>query len=81
MLIAAINYQNNMSYALTFLLANLFLVAVLHSYANLTISAVGAQDVFAGQRCAFHQARLGVELSNWRRRIVLRALPHLPLLR
>ena len=57
MLIAAINYQNNMSYALTFLLANLFLVAVLHSYANLanlTISAVGAQDVFAGQRCAFH---------------------------
>ena len=57
MLVAAINYQNNMSYALTFLLANLFLVAVLHSYANLsnlTISAVGAREAFAGQRCAFH---------------------------
>ena len=66
MLIAAINYQNNMSYALTFLLANLFLVAVLHSYANLanlTISAVGAQDVFAGQRCAFH-LRLAADRSH-----------------
>jgi uncharacterized protein (DUF58 family) len=56
MLIAAINYQNNMSYALTFLLANLFVVAVLHSYANLSglrITAVGADDAFAGQRSAF----------------------------
>lgn len=56
MLIAAINYQNNMSYALTFLLANVFVVAVLHSYANLsglTISAVGANEVFAGQHAAF----------------------------
>jgi uncharacterized protein (DUF58 family) len=56
MLIAAINYQNNMSYALTFLLANLFVVAVLHSYANLaglTITAVGADDAFARQRTAF----------------------------
>lgn len=57
MLIAAINYQNNMSYALTFLLATLFVVAVLHSYANLaglTINAVGADDAFPGQRSAFH---------------------------
>ena len=56
MLIAAINYQNNMSYALTFLLANLFVVAVLHSYANLaglTIRAVGADDAFPRQRSAF----------------------------
>ena len=56
MLVAAINYQNNMSYALTFLLANLFVVAVLHSYANLaglTITAVGADDTFARQRTAF----------------------------
>jgi hypothetical protein len=36
MLVAAINYQNNMAFALTFLLANLFVVAVLHSYANLS---------------------------------------------
>lgn len=56
MLVAAINYQNNMSYALTFLLANLFVVAVLHSYANLaglTITAIGADEAFAQQRTAF----------------------------
>lgn len=56
MLVAAINYQNNMSFALTFLLANVFIVAVLHSYANLsglTISAVGANEVFAHQDAAF----------------------------
>lgn len=56
MLIAAINYQNNVAYALTFLLANLFVVAVLHSYANLaglTLTAIGADDAFAGQHTAF----------------------------
>jgi uncharacterized protein (DUF58 family) len=66
MLIAAINYQNNMSYALTFLLANLFVIAVLHSYANLsglTISALGADDAFAGQRSAF---RLRLTAGNRR---------------
>ncbi|MDP5069874.1 MAG: DUF4349 domain-containing protein, partial [Congregibacter sp.] len=57
MLITAINYQNNMSYALTFLLANLFVVAVLHSYANLSglrITALTADDAFAGERTAFY---------------------------
>ena len=34
MLTTAINYQNNMSYALTFLLATLFIIAILHTYAN-----------------------------------------------
>lgn len=66
MLIAAINYQNNMSFALTFLLANLFVVAVLHSYANLsglTITALGADDAFPHQRSAFH-----VRLSAGNRR-------------
>lgn len=56
MLIAAINYQNNMSFALTFLLANLFVIAVLHTYANLsglTITALGADDAFPDQRTAF----------------------------
>ncbi|MEM6775917.1 MAG: DUF58 domain-containing protein, partial [Pseudomonadota bacterium] len=56
MLTAAINYQNNTSYALTFLLANLFVVAVLHTYANLaglTITAIGADDAFAGGVSAF----------------------------
>ena len=46
MLLAAINFENNLSYALTFLLATLFIVATLHTYANLsglTIRAVRAQ--------------------------------------
>lgn len=56
MLLAAINYQNNMAFALTFLLANLFVIAVLHTFANmagLTIHAVRATPVFAGQHSEF----------------------------
>jgi uncharacterized protein (DUF58 family) len=56
MLIAAINYQNNMTFALTFLLANLFVVAVLHTFSNLsglTVQAVRAHPVFAGQKAEF----------------------------
>jgi uncharacterized protein (DUF58 family) len=56
MLITAINYQNNMSYALTFILATLFVVAVLHTYANLsgiTIHAVAARAGFPGQQSEF----------------------------
>ncbi len=57
MLIAAINYQNNMSYALTFLLTTLFVVAVLHTYANLsglTLHAVRASPAYPGQVTEFH---------------------------
>ncbi len=56
MLVAAINYQNNMSFALTFLLVNIFVIAVLHTYGNLaglTIHAVRASPVYAGQRAEF----------------------------
>jgi uncharacterized protein (DUF58 family) len=56
MLIAAINFQNNLSYGLTFLLATLFIVATLHTYANLsglTIRALRAEPAFAGQQTAF----------------------------
>lgn len=56
MLVAAINYENNMSYALTFLLATLFVVAVLHSYANLsglTLGALRAGEGFPGQLVPF----------------------------
>lgn len=56
MLVASINYQNNMGFALTFLLANLFVIAVLHTFANmagLTIHAVRATPVFAGQHSEF----------------------------
>jgi uncharacterized protein (DUF58 family) len=57
MLIAAINFENNLSYALTFWLATLFTVAILHTYANLsglTIRALRAEPVFLGQQSEFH---------------------------
>ena len=66
MLLAAINFQNNLSYALTFLLATLFIVAILHTYANLsglTIRAVRAQPAFPGQQSEFE---LQVERSRRR---------------
>lgn len=56
MLLASINFQNNLSYALTFLLATLFVVATLHTYANLsglTIRGVRAQPAFSGQQTEF----------------------------
>jgi uncharacterized protein (DUF58 family) len=56
MLIAAINFENNLSYALTFLLATLFIVATLHTYANLsglTLRAMRAQPAFSGQQSEF----------------------------
>ncbi len=57
MLIAAINFENNLSYGLTFLLATLFVVAILHTYANLsglTLRALRAEPAFAGQQSEFH---------------------------
>ena len=56
MLVTGINYENNMTYALTFLLATLFVVGILHTYANLsglTIRAVRAQSAFPGQQSEF----------------------------
>ena len=45
-----------MGFALTFLLANLFVIAVLHTFSNLsglTLHAVRATPVFAGQQAEF----------------------------
>lgn len=56
MLIAAINYQNSMAFALTFFLFSLFVVAILHTFANLSglqLAAVRAQPVFAGDTAEF----------------------------
>ena len=56
MLVTAINFQNNLSYALTFLLATLFMVAILHTFANLsglTLRALRARPAFAGQQTEF----------------------------
>jgi uncharacterized protein (DUF58 family) len=57
MLLAAINYQNSLAYGLTFLLAAVFVVAILHTYRNLAgmvLKAAGAPAVFAGEQARFN---------------------------
>lgn len=56
MLLTAINFESNLSYGLTFWLMTLFIIATLHTYANLsglTIRAVRAQPAFPGQHTEF----------------------------
>lgn len=56
LLIAGINYENNLVLALSFLLGGMFVVTILHSYANLAGLQLGAgapRAVFAGERAAF----------------------------
>jgi uncharacterized protein (DUF58 family) len=56
MLIAAINYQKNMAFALVFLLACVFFISVLHTYANLsglTLKALPVKKVFVGDSIPF----------------------------
>ena len=56
LLIAGINYENNLVFAFTFLLGGLFVVAVLHTYANLAglrVSGLSPAPVFAGESAAF----------------------------
>ncbi len=56
MLIAAINYQLSLGYALVFLLAGLGIVAIFHSFRNLAhlrISPGRAAPVFAGETARF----------------------------
>jgi uncharacterized protein (DUF58 family) len=55
-LLAAINYQNSMAYALVFLLGSIFVVAILHTYRNLSglvISGNGTASVFVGEQARF----------------------------
>jgi uncharacterized protein (DUF58 family) len=56
LLLAGVNYENNLVFALTFLLAGLFVVAILHTYANLAglrLAGAAGAPVFAGERAAF----------------------------
>jgi uncharacterized protein (DUF58 family) len=74
MLVTGINYQNNMTFALTFLLATLFVVGVLHTFANLSglkIHAVHAQPAFPGQQSEFE---ILIERSKDRAHVSLRTL-------
>jgi len=52
--LAAINYQSNMIYTLSFWLLSIFFICALHSHFNLhglTLENVGCDYVFVGQQC------------------------------
>ncbi|MCG3170186.1 MAG: hypothetical protein CALGDGBN_01725 [Pseudomonadales bacterium] len=56
LLLTGINYESNLVFALAFLLAGLFVVGVLHTYANLAqlrVTGAGAEAVFAGAEAGF----------------------------
>ena len=56
MLLGAINYNNSMAYILTFLLASIYMLAILHTYRNIAglhISSTRPEPVFAGETALF----------------------------
>lgn len=56
MVLAGINYQNSLVFALAFLLASLFMVAMLHTFRNLsglTLAAGSTKAAFAGEEAEF----------------------------
>ena len=55
-LLVAINYQNSLAYALTFLLGSVFVVTILHTWRNLgglQLQAEAGEPVFAGDTALF----------------------------
>jgi uncharacterized protein (DUF58 family) len=72
--LAAVNYNNALAYLLTFLLASMAVVSLLHAQRNLLrlrITAAGAGPVFAGQAAAFrislhnrNDARFALQLES-----------------
>lgn len=57
MLLGSINYNNSLGYGLTFLLASLGVVSILHTYRNLDalqFSVVAGQPVYAGEVAEFY---------------------------
>lgn len=56
MLAAAVNYENNMAFALVFFLVSLFVVSIIHTFANLSgliITALKAGSAFVGDSAGF----------------------------
>ena len=56
MLLGAVNYQNNLAFLMTFLLAGVALASLIHCFRNLigiTVSAISPTPVFAGQTARF----------------------------
>lgn len=76
MLIGAINYNNSLAFALTFLLASIAVIGILHTFRNLNrlrFHAGRVQPVFAGQMACFS---IGVQNTSDTERLALRlALP------
>ncbi len=71
MLLGSMNYNNSLGFALTFLLTGLGLVAMHHCHRNLsglTISAVHADEVFAGETL---HLQVGLENPNAIRRFAI----------
>lgn len=59
MLLGAMNYNNNMGFALTFLLAGIGIISIHHCHRNLAdlyLHFVGSQPVFAGETAIFRFA-------------------------
>lgn len=57
MMLAGINYQNSLIFALAFLLISLFMVSILHTFRNLsglTLQGQRGQSVFAGEDVEFN---------------------------
>lgn len=57
LLLAAVNYGNALAYLLTFLLASMALVSILHTQRNLlglSLTVTGTEPVFAGEPAEFH---------------------------
>ena len=64
MLLVSINYQNSLAYGLTFLLLSVAILAILHTYRNLSgliLSAGSARSVFVGEPV---QLRLRLESNG-----------------
>lgn len=62
MLLAAINYQNNMAFALVFFLFSLFIVAILHTFSNMAglgIEALRGHATFVDELAEFEIALRG----------------------
>jgi uncharacterized protein (DUF58 family) len=56
LLLTAINYENNLVFGLTFLLGGLFVIAILHTYANLaglSLRGSAVRAIFAGEQAGF----------------------------
>jgi uncharacterized protein (DUF58 family) len=66
LLLMAVNYENNLIYAITFLAAAVFLIACLHTYGNLAglrLQALRGNSCFAGEQAGFE---LELEHQNGR---------------